>query len=149
MPRVGLWLLGQTHLLESNAMTAEMVAYLWTLTDAKAAGLVLGTTGSGKATMLPAQAGMTNPRRRIMTMENVLEMRMPHADAVRLEARDGDGNDANGERLISMPAPHRPDYFMVGDARRGNMGALFRPVKGGCGGAVSLHGSGPNRRLSA
>lgn len=123
-------------------MTAEMAAYLWTLMDAMAAGLVLGTTGSGKTTMLPAQAGMTSPRWRIMTMENVLEMRMPHADAVRLETRGSDSNDANGRRLISMPAPHRPDYFMVGNARRGNMGALFRPVKGGRGGAASLHGSG-------
>jgi flagellar protein FlaI len=135
-------------MLKTNTLTAEMAAYLWTLLDGKAVGLVLGVTGSGKTTLLSAMISMINPRWRILTIEDTLELQIPHADWVRLNTRKSYGMlsdkfDISIRDMIDISLTQKPDYEIIGEIRVKDMDSLFQSVGTGHGGLTSFHASTP------
>ena len=142
-----------TDMIRNKTMTPEMAAYLWTLLDAKAVGLVIGVTGSGKTTLLSSLVSMMNPRWRILTIEDTLELQIPHADWVRLNTRRsygmmGEQFDVTVRNLIDISLTQRPDYEIVGETRIFDMDALFQSVGTGHGGLTSFHASTPRGALA-
>ena len=138
--------LSLTDLLENNAMTAEMAAYMWSLIDGNAFGIITGVTGSGKTTLLSALASMINPRWFIITMEDVPEIHIPHTDWVRLNTRKiyrkmGSTYDITMKHLIDMSLTQRPDCSIVGEIKVKDMGSLFQAVETGHGGLTGFHAS--------
>lgn len=137
-----------TDMILNRTMTPRMAAYLWTLLDAKAVGLIIGVTGSGKTTLLSSLVSMLNPRWRILTIEDTLEMQIPHTDWVRLNTRKsygmmGEEFDVTVRNLIDISLTQRPDYEIVGETRLYDMDALFQSVGTGHGGLTSFHASSP------
>ena len=111
-----------THMMRQNTLTPRMAAYLWSLLDARCAGLVIGTTGSGKTTLLGAMATMMNPRWRILTIEDSLELQIPHQDWVRYHTKKttstvGAEHDVTIAKLIDQSLTQKPDYEIVGEIR--------------------------------
>lgn len=142
-----------TDMMKNNTITPRMAAYLWTLLDAKAVGLIIGVTGSGKTTLLASLISMLNPRWRILTIEDTLEMRIPHTDWVRLNTRKsygmmGEEFDVSIRNLIDISLTQRPDYEIVGETRIFDMDALFQSVGTGHGGLTSFHASSPSGALT-
>lgn len=142
-----------TDMVVRGTLTPEMAAYLWTLLDAKAVGLVIGVTGSGKTTLLSSLVSMMNPRWRILTIEDTLELRIPHGDWVRLNTRKsygmmGEQFDVTVRNLIDVSLTQRPDYEIVGETRLYDMDALFQSVGTGHGGLTSFHASTPSGALA-
>ena len=140
-------------MLKTKTMTVEMAAYLWTLMDAKAVGLILGVTGSGKTTLLSAMASMMNPRWRVLTMEDTLEIQIPHSDWVRLSTRKSYGMlgkdfDITMRQLIDLSLTQKPDYSIVGEIRLKDMDSLFQAVGTGHGGLTSFHASSAEGALT-
>ena len=142
-----------THMIESGTLTARMAAYAWTMCDAKAVGLVIGVTGSGKTTLLGSLVSMMNPRWRILTIEDTLELQIPHHDWVRLKTRKSYGMlsesyDIPIRSLIDISLTQKPDYEIVGEIRLSDMDALFQSVGTGHGGLTSFHASNPEGALT-
>ena len=142
-----------TDMMAHRTLTPRMAAYLWTLLDAKAVGLVIGVTGSGKTTLLSSLVSMMNPRWRILTIEDTLELRIPHGDWIRLNTRKsygmmGESFDVSVRNLIDISLTQRPDYEIVGETRLFEMDALFQSVGTGHGGLTSFHASTPAGALS-
>ena len=142
-----------THMLEGGTLTSRMAAYVWTLTDAKAVGLVIGVTGSGRTTLLGALTSMMNPRWRILTIEDTLELQIPHHDWVRLNSRKSygmlsDAFDIPIRALIDISLTQKPDYEIVGEIRLNDMDSLFQSVGTGHGGLTSFHASAPEGALT-
>ena len=111
-----------THMMRQNTITPRMAAYLWSLLDARCAGLVIGTTGSGKTTLLGSLITMMNPRWRILTMEDSLELQIPHQDWVRYHTKKTTGtvgaeHDVTMAKLIDQSLTQKPDYEIVGEIR--------------------------------
>ena len=111
-----------THLMRQNTITPRMVAFLSSLMDARAAGLVIGTTGSGKTTLLGALTTTMNPRWRILTIEDALELQIPHDDWVRYHTKKSTGlvgaeHDTTIADLIDQSLTQKPDYEIVGEIR--------------------------------
>ena len=142
-----------THMIETGTLTARMAAYVWTLVDAKAVGLVIGVTGSGKTTLLGALTSMMNPRWRVLTIEDTLELQIPHHDWVRLNSRKSygmlsDSYDIPIRSLIDISLTQKPDYEIVGEIRLNDMDSLFQSVGTGHGGLTSFHASNPGGALT-
>ena len=142
-----------THMIETGTITSRMAAYVWTLIDAKAVGLVIGVTGSGKTTLLGALTSMMNPRWRILTIEDTLELQIPHHDWVRLNSRKSYGMLSNSfdipiRALIDISLTQKPDYEIVGEIRLNDMDSLFQSVGTGHGGLTSFHASTPDGALT-
>ncbi|MDJ1114874.1 TadA family conjugal transfer-associated ATPase [Microbacterium dauci] len=108
--------------------------------------LVTGATGAGKTTLLAALLGRVPPHERIVTIEDVAELRIAHPHHVRLEARqanlEGVGAIPLG-RLLREALRMRPDRLVVGECRGEEVRELLTALNTGHdGGAGTVHASG-------
>lgn len=105
--------------------------------------LVSGAAGAGKTTLLAALLAETPPTERIVTIEDVAELRIDHPHHVRLEARQPNLEGA-GEvglaRLVREALRMRPDRLVVGECRGAEVRELLSALNTGHdGGAGTLH----------
>ncbi|MDH4145057.1 MAG: ATPase, T2SS/T4P/T4SS family, partial [Acidimicrobiia bacterium] len=113
------------------------------LGDAVRAGVnivVAGATGSGKTTLLNALAAAVPHDQRIVTVEDVAELRIDHPHVVRLEARrpnaDGIG-EVTIRRLVVNALRMRPDRIVVGEVRGPEVLDMVQAMNTGHGGSLS------------
>lgn len=105
--------------------------------------LVSGATGSGKTTLLAAALAAVPPDERIVTVEDVAELRIEHPHVVALEARQANAEGA-GEidlgRLVREALRMRPDRLVVGECRGAEVRELLSALgTGHDGGAGTVH----------
>ncbi len=104
-----------SHLIDSG-FPPEVMAALWLAMEREKNILVAGNTGSGKTTLLNALFGFVPLEERIIIVEEVPEIRLPHPHVVRLTPR---GNiDMN--TLVKDTLRMRPDRVIVGEVRDEN-----------------------------
>jgi len=142
-----------THMLQGGTLTPEMAAWMWTLIDAKAAGLIIGVTGGGKTSLMGSMISMMNPQWRILTIEDTLELQIPHQDWVRFNTRRSYGMladkfDITIKDMIDLSLTQRPDFEIIGEIRLKDMGALFQSLGTGHGGMTSFHASTPDGAMT-
>ncbi|SFS16398.1 pilus assembly protein CpaF [Microbacterium sp. cf046] len=105
--------------------------------------LITGAAGAGKTTLLAALLGCAPPSDRIVTIEDVAELRIRHPHQVRLEARQAnlEGAGAIGlARLVREALRMRPDRLVVGECRGEEIRELLSALNTGHdGGAGTLH----------
>jgi pilus assembly protein CpaF len=108
--------------------------------------LVTGAAGSGKTTLLAALLSSAPERERIVTIEDVAELRIRHPHHVRLEARQANLEGAGGidlARLVREALRMRPDRLVVGECRGAEVRELLTALNTGHdGGAGTLHANG-------
>ncbi|WP_228517119.1 CpaF family protein [Curtobacterium sp. VKM Ac-1376] len=108
--------------------------------------LVTGATGSGKTTLLAAMLGGVPVDERIVTVEDVAELRIAHPHVVALEARqaNAEGTGALGlDRLVREALRMRPDRIVVGECRGAEVRELMSALNTGHdGGAGTVHANG-------
>jgi pilus assembly protein CpaF len=116
------------------------------LVSRRANVLVTGATGSGKTTLLAALLSCVPASERIVTIEDVAELRIRHPHHVRLEARqpnlEGAG-EVGLSRLVREALRMRPDRLVVGECRGEEVRDLLTALNTGHdGGAGTVHASG-------
>lgn len=71
-----------------KTLSALMAAYFWLLLERTTNVLIAGTTNSGKTTLMNAVLALMNPRAKIVTAEDVLEVSLPdHLHWQRMKTR--------------------------------------------------------------
>lgn len=105
--------------------------------------LITGATGAGKTTLLAALLGRVPAGERIVTIEDVAELRIAHPHHVRLEARQANLEGAGGvplSRLVREALRMRPDRLVVGECRGEEVRELLTALNTGhAGGAGTVH----------
>lgn len=113
--------------------------------------VVYGPTGAGKTTLLNALASQLPAGERVITIEDVAELRLPGDHVVRLEARPGsaDGVGRAGVRdLVRAALRLRPDRIVVGEVRGPEALDMIWAISTGHDGSFSTcHASGPRDAL--
>jgi pilus assembly protein CpaF len=108
--------------------------------------LITGAAGTGKTTLLAALLASADPAERIVTIEDVAELRIDHPHHVRLEARQPNLEGAGGiglARLVREALRMRPDRLVVGECRGAEVRELLSALNTGHdGGAGTLHANG-------
>ncbi|PZE74227.1 CpaF family protein [Curtobacterium sp. MCBD17_019] len=108
--------------------------------------LVSGATGSGKTTLLGAMLALVPHHERILTVEDVAELRVAHPHVVALQARQANAEGAGAiglDRLIREALRMRPDRIVVGECRGAEVRELMSALNTGHdGGAGTLHANG-------
>lgn len=108
--------------------------------------LVSGATGAGKTTLLAALLGLVPAVERIVTIEDVAELRIDHPHHVRLEARQPNLEGAGAvslQRLVREALRMRPDRLVVGECRGEEVRELLTALNTGHdGGAGTVHSGG-------
>ncbi|WP_152926155.1 TadA family conjugal transfer-associated ATPase [Microbacterium sp. GCS4] len=108
--------------------------------------LISGGTGTGKTTLLSALLTAAPDSERVVTIEDVAELRPRHPHHVALEARQPNLEGAGGislARLVRESLRMRPDRLVVGECRGEEVRELLSALNTGHdGGAGTLHASG-------
>lgn len=111
--------------------------------DARENLLVTGAAGCGKTTLLAALLAEAAPGERIVTIEDVAELRIRHPHVVGLEARQANLEGAGRlglDSLLREALRMRPDRLVVGECRGSEIRELLAALNTGHdGGAGTLH----------
>lgn len=107
--------------------------------------LITGGTGTGKTTLLSALLELVSANERIITIEDVAELRPRHPHRIALEARTAN-SEGTGEvtldRLLRESLRMRPDRIALGECRGAEIATLLSALNTGHdGGAGTLHAS--------
>ena len=121
-------------------------AWLERLVRERANVLITGGTGTGKTTLLTALLSQVGAAERIVSIEDVAELRPRHAHHVSLEARQANLEGAGRitlAMLVRESLRMRPDRLVVGECRGEEVRELLTALNTGHdGGAGPLHASG-------
>ena len=102
--------------------------------------LVSGATSSGKTTLLNALAALVPATERIITLEDVAELRLPHPHVVRLESRppsaEGTG-EVSLRHLLRTALRMRPDRLVLGEVRGAEAVHLVQAMNTGHDGSMA------------
>ncbi len=130
-------------LIENETINENIAAYLWLLMENKMSVMIMGATGAGKTTALNAIACLIRPNYKIISVEEVAEINLPHENWTATIARSGFGIESEGEitlyDLIKSAVRHRPDLIIVGEVRGEEAYVLFQALATGHGGLCTIH----------
>lgn len=130
-------------LIDNETINETIGAYLWLLMENKMSVMILGATGAGKTTALNAIACLIRPNYKIISVEEVAEINLPHENWTSTIARSGFGTENEGEiklyDLIKSAVRHRPDLVLVGEVRGEEAYVLFQALATGHGGLCTMH----------
>lgn len=130
-------------LIENETINESIGAYLWLLVENKMPLMIIGATGAGKTTALNAIACLIQPSYKIISVEEVQEINLPHENWTSTIARSGFGIQSEGEislyDLIKSAVRHRPDLIIVGEVRGEEAYVLFQALATGHGGLCTMH----------
>lgn len=141
IPRAEAWTLDE--LCAAGMIDDDDRALLRRAVDERWNLLISGAGGSGKTTLLGALLGCAPPHERIVSIEDVGELRPAHPHVVSLEARQPNLEGAGGvglDRLVREALRMRPDRLVLGECRGVELRELLSALNTGHdGGAGTLH----------
>ena len=132
-------------LVKLGTINDQIAAYLWLLIENRMTIAVIGGTGAGKTSTLNALASLVKPQMKLVTVEEIPEINVPHENWVQLVSREsyGLGTVKTGEvslfDLVRTSLRYRPDYIVVGEIRGEEAFVLFQALATGHGGLTTLH----------
>ena len=118
----------------------DVVSLLQTIVAGRCNLLVSGATSSGKTTMLNALAALVPTTERIITLEDIAELRLPHPHVVRLETRAASAEGAGEVTLADLLRTAlrlRPDRLVLGEVRGAEAVQLVQAMNTGHDGSMS------------
>ena len=133
-------------LINSRTISLDLAGFFWLCIDGlgvkSANAIISGGTSSGKTTTLNALSAFINPNERIITIEDTLELQIPHEHVIRMETRPANVEN-KGELtmndLVKNSLRQRPDKIIVGEVRADEAITLFTALNTGHSGFGTLH----------
>jgi flagellar protein FlaI len=132
-------------MLNVNLLDHHMAAYAWYMMQNRATAIVVGATGAGKTTLLNAVLTLTRLTTKLVTIEEVQEINIPHLNWTSLVSRESYAatEEKAGEvglfDLVKAAMRMRPDILVVGEVRGEEAYVLFQAISTGHGGLCTLH----------
>src|SRR5580765_8103921 len=148
------FVVGATHLddlVALGTLSRQAAAFL---TAAVAAGLnvlVAGGTQAGKTTLLNCLSAAIPPRDRVVTCEEVFELKVPLRDVASLQCRQP-SLEGTGEiplrRLVKEALRMRPSRIIVGEVRQGESLDLLIALNSGLPGMCTIHANSAREAIT-
>ncbi len=126
--------------IQLNTANAELLAYFWYLVEHGANMLFVGATATGKTTFLNSVCMFIPPEKKIVSIEDTREIRVPHEHWISGLARTGFGIPTpTGEKygevtmfdLLRESFRQNPDYVIVGETRGKEAYVMFQGMASG------------------
>jgi len=136
-----------TDLMKFGTVDEKILAYLWLMVDYNKSILVSGGTATGKTTFLNVLSLFIRPERKIVSIEDTPELKLPHPHWVPQVARTAtasqEGVRTYGEvdmfDLLKESLRQRPDNIIVGEVRGKEAFVLFQEMATGHPSLATIH----------
>ena len=129
-------------LIALGTLTPEAARFLHASVVAWLNILVAGGTQAGKTTLLNCLAAAVPPRERIVTVEEVFELKIPQRDVAAMQCRQP-SMEGTGEvplrRLVKEALRMRPSRIIVGEVRQAESLDLLIALNSGLPGMATVH----------
>jgi pilus assembly protein CpaF len=139
-----------SDLVELGSLTPRAAAFLEASVRAGLNVLVAGGTQAGKTTMLNCLAAAIPGGDRVVSAEEVFELRFPHPDWVPMQTRQS-GLEGTGEiklrDLVKESLRMRPSRIIVGEVRAEECLDLLLALNAGLPGMCTLHANSAREAL--
>ncbi len=133
-------------LINAKTISIELSSFFWLTFDGlgvKPANVIIsGGTSSGKTTTLNTLSAFVNPNERIITIEDTLELQIPHEHIIRMETRPPNvenKGELTMDDLVKNSLRQRPDRIIVDEVRGKEAITLFTALNTGHSGIGTLH----------
>jgi pilus assembly protein CpaF len=130
------------ELVRVGSISAELANFLGAAVSAGLNVVVSGGTGAGKTTLLTCLLGALPTDKRVVTCEEVFELRLGNVDWVAMQTRppslEGTG-EVRLRRLIKESLRMRPDCLVVGEVRQEEALDLLISLNSGTPGMGTIH----------
>jgi pilus assembly protein CpaF len=143
-----------THLddlVRLGTLTAHSAAFLEASVRAGLNVLVAGGTQAGKTTLLNCLAGAIDSRERIITCEEVFELRIAGRDVVAMQCRQP-SLENTGEiplrRLVKESLRMRPSRIIVGEVRQEESLDMLLALNSGLPGMCTIHANSAREAIT-
>ena len=133
------------QIINWGTMTSLLAAYCWILLEEKMSLWICGETASGKTTTLSAITMFIPDSYKIVSIEEVPEVHVPHKNWIREVVRET-GNAASEEKgavsmfqLLKAALRQRPTYIIVGEVRGQEGMIAFQAMQTGHASMATFH----------
>lgn len=142
-------------LINLKTLDSSLAAFFWLCFDGmgvkSANAIISGGTSSGKTTTLNALAAFINPKERIITIEDTLELQIPHKHLIRMETRPANvenKGELTMDDLVKNSLRQRPDRIILGEVRGSEAVTLFTALNTGHSGFGTLHSNNSRETIT-
>lgn len=139
------------ELVELGSMPAEAASFLEASVRAGLNIIVAGGTQTGKTTVLNCLAAAIPGSERVISAEEVFEVRFPHPDWVAMQTRQ-EGLEGTGEirlrDLVKESLRMRPSRIIVGEVRAEECLDLLLALNSGLPGMCTIHANSAREALT-
>jgi len=129
-------------LLLWGTLSPRIAAYLWICIENLKSLLIVGATAGGKTTTLGALAMFMKPELKVVTIEELREIKLPHENWIpmvtRVSTQEGVA-ELGLYDLLKSALRQRPDYIIVGEIRGEEAYTLLQAISTGHGGISTIH----------
>jgi len=135
------------HLISSGTLTPYMARFLSAAVKARLNIIVSGSAGAGKTTILNILSNFIPDSERVITIEDVRELKLLQNNVVSLETRssnyDGVG-EITTRSLVKNALRMRPDRIIIGEVMGSEAFDLLQAMNTGHDGSItSIHANSP------
>ncbi|HET6817399.1 MAG TPA: ATPase, T2SS/T4P/T4SS family [Mycobacteriales bacterium] len=130
------------ELVELGSLSAQAAQFLEAAVAAGLNIIVAGGTQAGKTTLLNCLAAAIPPRERVVTCEEVFELRLPLPDVVAMQTRQANlegAGEVRLRRLVTEALRMRPERLIVGEVRADECLDLLIALNSGLPGMCTIH----------
>ena len=132
------------HILNFGTVDIKTLAYLWFIVDSGGSVLVSGGTASGKTSFLNILSLFIRPEKKIISIEDTGELRLPHSHWIPSVARTAESEEFKTGQvdlfdLLKVSLRQRPDYTIVGEVRGKEAYILFQQMATGHPSMATIH----------
>ncbi|MBI4168216.1 MAG: Flp pilus assembly complex ATPase component TadA [Candidatus Aenigmarchaeota archaeon] len=133
-------------MINYGTINATALAYLWIAVENSKSVLIGGSTASGKTTLLNVLSLFIKPTKKIVSIEDTPELRLPHPhwvpEVARTAISENEGRkigEVDMFDLLKESLRQRPDYIIVGEVRGKEAYVLFQQMASGHPGMSTIH----------
>ena len=130
------------HMFDGDVIPYSVVAVIWKFFDALGTGLIVGSTGAGKSSLLNSLFPLFQKTSKIITIEDTAELQVPQYDWTPLiidASITSEDYPKRFEFLLDAILRHRPKMIGVGEVRGKSAKKLFDVMSTGHSALSSFH----------